>query len=347
VTGPFLKSGMTRSEAYFLTLFRAATLRAAVERAANHQRQVLFEEATPIPVPVEKLAALAGLRIAGCIEGARCEEGRLLPTKGGFLVQLKEGLTLARRRFALAHELGHTFFYRDDGKGPRHQVGVVSGQERRAEERICNLFAGAFLMPASGVRAVFARAPDNSPWAVLALLDRACRRLQVSPDALIIRLGSLELDFGSYLVLCFRYRENEITGRDPRLRIAAWCALGGLRRKLCTWRNRSARGIGLESAEALFEAWRGQLSGGVERDGGRYVWDATSGLRRLVEGTEVCANEKITVDLVGYGRWQKRTLHIASASCLYAWRGCGAREAYVVAAVSLVEGPGALTSVQG
>ncbi len=70
------------------------------------------------------------------------------------------GLSLGRRRFTIAHELGHAFFERSGPNCPRR------GKEL---ERICDLFAVELLMPREQTASVV---DDPGPRSVLTLADR-------------------------------------------------------------------------------------------------------------------------------------------------------------------------------
>jgi hypothetical protein len=76
-------------------------------------------------------------------------EGVLAPVRGGFKVFLQDNFvsnpgTRIRRRFTLAHELVHTFFYRLENNLPRPIKGAPRGARL---ERLCQLGAGEILVP--------------------------------------------------------------------------------------------------------------------------------------------------------------------------------------------------------
>ncbi len=139
------------------------------------------------------------------------------------MVQLRSDATHLRRRFSIAHEVAHTLFYEQTAKGLRHRIGILSKEELAAEERICNAFASALLMPASRLQDSLVSIPLNSASHVLSLLDQTARRFQVSLPALVSRLNQVQLASSQYIVLCFRFTENQYTGRDARLRVDSHC----------------------------------------------------------------------------------------------------------------------------
>jgi Zn-dependent peptidase ImmA (M78 family) len=192
-------NSLTRSEHYFLDLFKSTTLDDAIEKAADTTRRQLREGTETIPIDVFRIAADRQVRVSNDLLGNSCEEGLLIPTKGGYRVRLKKSATESRRRFSLAHELGHTFFYRDSGSGPRHQIGVLNTREKSAEERICNLFASALLMPSQQFREHFSNLPTNHPSQLLDRLESTARNFRVSLPALFQRLRSIAIDGPSYI----------------------------------------------------------------------------------------------------------------------------------------------------
>lgn len=71
------------------------------------------------------------------------EDGRLDRSASGWIVRLGSAPSFGRERFTLAHEIGHL-------------VLAHYGEERTDEERWCDRFAGATLLPGDWVRGHFA-----------------------------------------------------------------------------------------------------------------------------------------------------------------------------------------------
>lgn len=76
-------------------------------------------------------------------------EGVLAPVRGGFKVFLQENFVAdpgvrIRRRFTLAHELAHTFFYRLENDLPKPIKGAPRGARL---ERLCQFGASQILLP--------------------------------------------------------------------------------------------------------------------------------------------------------------------------------------------------------
>jgi Zn-dependent peptidase ImmA (M78 family) len=151
--------------------------RADALRAEYH---ALFGGTAELPVPVEAIAEdLLGLRI---VEEPLAVSGLLYPADR--LIVLNADESPVRRRFTLAHEIGHWVCQCLEGTGApvfcRHQDVAVSAD--RALEREANLFAAELLMPADAVAALHAEAPGE-----------LTGRLAVSGPALGWRLYNLGL----------------------------------------------------------------------------------------------------------------------------------------------------------
>jgi Zn-dependent peptidase ImmA (M78 family) len=151
--------------------------RAHALRADYHAR---FRGVPELPVPVESIAVdLLGLRI---VERPLEASGLLYPAER--LVVLNADESLVRRRFTLAHELGHWVCQCLEGaKAPvfcRHQD--VSMTTDRALEREANIFAAELLMPSEAVASLYDAEPQSLG-----------ERLGVSAPALGWRLYNLGL----------------------------------------------------------------------------------------------------------------------------------------------------------
>ena len=113
--------------------------------------------------------------------------GELRKLRDGLVVFLLPNLTKTRRRFTLAHELGHAFFERT-GRRPHPS---------RELERLCDKFAAEFLMP----RRVFVTHAGRHP-----NLTRVHELCQILETGLLSTLGRVS-DI-------YRYRAIELRGSE-------------------------------------------------------------------------------------------------------------------------------------
>lgn len=150
--------------------------------AALLRRHLATFPGMPVPVPVEAIAEdLLGLRVRE--EPDLTASGMLVPAERLVLVNASE--SALRRRFTLAHEIGHWALHCSGIAPPPilcRAVGLRPGADAR--EREANVFAADLLMPEDDVRAARADEPD-----VAALAER----FGVSPEAMGWRLFNLGL----------------------------------------------------------------------------------------------------------------------------------------------------------
>src|SRR4051812_16306408 len=78
---------------YFLDRFGAATLHGAVERAATRLRPHVLpglENTGPSPVDLKPILDQLRIRVGPDLDGSDAPAGRLVPTRDGFIVRLKQ-----------------------------------------------------------------------------------------------------------------------------------------------------------------------------------------------------------------------------------------------------------------
>lgn len=138
-----------------------------------------------IPVPVEAIAEdLLGLSVE---DEELPVSGMLLPAERRIWLNAREARdSPGRRRFTLAHELGHWVCQCLEGRGVPVMCRPqdVSANTDRALEREANVFAAELIMPEAAVRAQFDKASSIEACAV---------SFAVSPPAIQWRLYNLDL----------------------------------------------------------------------------------------------------------------------------------------------------------
>lgn len=323
---------ITKTVEYFLKRYRRATISEAAEVAAQRERESLLtgcEEFCKIPVDIIKIAERRGLALGEHLDDAVGRDGATFARNAGLVVKTAVDKAVKNNRFTIAHEIGHDLFR----QGTRHEVSILSRKEREAEERICEKFAAALLMPPGHFRHLMGRVSGEEPWDILMGLEDVARRFGVSLPALISRAGHVRSPTDlSCVLLYLAYFPNRRTGMDPRLRVRICCPLdtmGNVR----TWYNRSARGLNFRSAETLFASWANMLGSEPEATGGRYVLDASNTLTRAKAETLLWVAEEMPFSVKTNGKWKEETLPVRAASCLYARRGWREHAAYVVCVI--------------
>lgn len=110
-------------------------------------------ELGPPPIDIERLVSQLG--VDQVIEAHLIEDGRMERSEGLTRIIVREGLSRERRRFTIAHELCHALLSdpRSELVATRHVIG------RDEEERFCEDFAAALLLPWAWVRSVAYKRP--------------------------------------------------------------------------------------------------------------------------------------------------------------------------------------------
>jgi Zn-dependent peptidase ImmA (M78 family) len=129
------------------------------------------------PVPLERLAAAYG--VDSIVRSVMIEDGRLEQRNGRTVIFLREGSMATRQRFTLAHELGHLMLAKPDEDFTARRMW--SGPDR--EERFCDQFAAAVLLPRDWVIAQFGGAPER-----LSVVRKLARTAEASLSASLLRL---------------------------------------------------------------------------------------------------------------------------------------------------------------
>jgi hypothetical protein len=310
----------TQSEQYFLDRFGAASLGTAAEMAARE-----FDPDRRPPVNVADIVAKKGIRVRIDSKSPPSVEARLVPLRHSIAIDVKQGVTASRRRFSLAHELGHTIFYRRTANGFSHRIGIASDDERQAEEKICNLFAETLLIPRGLIDEVFVRSATAHPNAIINAIEKTAQACDVSPLVVLCRLNTLGLEGLPFIAICSQYRLRKSNGANGRLRVEYWFPFAWPRR-LYIARGRSMDGLALRSPISLFESWRVL----PRTTSGRFALKLDS---ELTTGTEACAHEfpeAFRVSAVVDGKWHETVFPVRVANYLYARRDSTDEDAYVI-----------------
>lgn len=129
------------------------------------------------PIDVEELARRMGI---DAIKTARMfEDGRLEQDGRHATIYLRERLPATRRRFTIAHELGHRLLLHPRAPAQRYRHRLVHDKE----ERFCDDLAAAMLLPRDWVSTNFATAPCR-----LATVRHLATGTQTSLSASVVRL---------------------------------------------------------------------------------------------------------------------------------------------------------------
>lgn len=131
------------------------------------------------PVDLNKVAKLMG--VTRIIPRKQVEEGRLERNRAGTLIYVRAGSSFARRRFTIAHEIGHLLL-----SGDNEALQAYRSRTRTTEERFCDDFAAALLIPSDWVSSQFNHLPRN-----LDTVRRLATHASVSLAAAAVRLNEI------------------------------------------------------------------------------------------------------------------------------------------------------------
>jgi len=111
----------------------------------------------------------------------------------------KNESNLGRKRFTIAHELGHYILHSDKplfiDKTPKVMFrNSASSSGEQLQEREANHFAAALLMPIKLIKEEIDNAPEN----VTNPIEYLAKKFKVSEQAMTFRLANLGYDIGLY-----------------------------------------------------------------------------------------------------------------------------------------------------
>jgi hypothetical protein len=321
----------TRTARFFLDKYGKATIQAAVEAAVAKERIDLLPsmaDYAQIPVDLEQIAKQKNITLSMNKERTSIGEAELLAKEDGLHLRTYAIDSKLRRRLSIAHEIGHSLFL----QGQRHEIGILSRKEIETEEIICFMFASALIMPLKVIKGVLSDiSKKENPWEILALLENAARRMQVSLPALIVRINGLTPHAHHHpplIILCLRHFANPKTGALPCLRVDFCSSLGSLK-DTRTWHNKRVTGINLHSANDLFSMWRQRLGASGEPTGGRYTLQ-DGNIVRAMNKTLQWVQTSVLFDVREEDKWKKMEVLMQCASCLYAAKGWHENLSYII-----------------
>lgn len=149
----------------------------AIDRLATWLLERLGFDPRP-PIPIESVAIALGVDQIHRL--SLVEDGRLEQRGGRTTIFLRDDVALTRQRFTLAHEIGHLVL-----AGPERELVArrMEGVRFSSEERFCDQFAAALLMPSEWIRSEFSRADPQ-----LGIARNLADRSESSLSASVVRL---------------------------------------------------------------------------------------------------------------------------------------------------------------
>lgn len=171
-------------------------------KAVSKAKQLLRQsDISKPPVDVERLARLEGLRVVE--EQLESEISGMLYREGGHaVIIINQNDAPVRKRFSIAHELGHYHLHASSSVFVDRRVRFrdsTSSQGTIKEEIEANNFAAELLMPEIYVlqEAVRLRERRRAPLSDEELIEELAKIFQVSRQAMEVRLANLG-ELGTY-----------------------------------------------------------------------------------------------------------------------------------------------------
>ncbi len=167
-------------------------------RAKQMAKKILAESNSKAPVDVEALAKTHGIPVE---QQAYDDEvsGMLVVKDGKAIISINKKHSDNRKRFSIAHELGHYFLHKNLAN-VFVDKSIVFLRDKKAsdgtqlQEIEANVFAAELLMPESDLRAKVKKNPlDLENPKDFKKLESIAKKFKVSSQALTIRLTRLGL----------------------------------------------------------------------------------------------------------------------------------------------------------
>jgi hypothetical protein len=182
------------------------------------------------PFSPERVALLRNVKR---IEDAQIKNiSELVPIKGGFIIRLNpqvitgslmhdskiNGQSLRSRRFTIAHEIGHTYFYKLTSQIPSRPFNDYGSAP---EERLCDIFATELLMPNqrffSDAKKLIKKIGNH-----VEAISKLGSLYKITPQPIVLRLYELGiLDKKRHVAIKWNYMSNpnEPQKQNVKLRI--------------------------------------------------------------------------------------------------------------------------------
>ncbi len=187
-------------------------LKESVKAAIKFEVGRLWTASGRLGPPFDPLRIASFRRVTEIAEVSLARDAALVPGPMGFQLKLRPGLGNHRRRSAIAHEIGHTFFYNLRPTVPEH---AIRRSERNLsndhEEWLAQRIGREILIPSAALE----RELDLLDCPSIVAFGTLCERFDVSPDIMAWRLFR---DLGAWDVLFVlataRGRALDFTPRD-------------------------------------------------------------------------------------------------------------------------------------
>jgi Zn-dependent peptidase ImmA (M78 family) len=162
-------------------------------------------------IPFQPDAIAPFRRVKEIVETELSIDAMLIPEIGGFVIKIKRSLHPFKKRFACAHELGHTFFFNIDVDPPQREFQYQKSSYWVQEDSACAI-AREILVPLFSVRPIIEKEEISPSISALRYLSAL---YQVSFDVLRYKLVN-DAALWDCIILTSTLSEGKIVtkGRD-------------------------------------------------------------------------------------------------------------------------------------
>lgn len=186
------------------------TAKKAILDAATYLRYET--EQTIPPIRLDPIKQLFHINEGALLHSRLASEALVVPTAGGFILRLRENLHSYRRRFSIAHEIGHTFFYDISRDPPTRLVShATSGGFSKKEEGVCSAFAVELLLP----RDLLLADLQVCRYGELETILNFSRRYEVSAEAVVRTLMS-DVSYLETCVAIFKAGHSQLSSTSSK-----------------------------------------------------------------------------------------------------------------------------------
>lgn len=144
---------------------------------------------TEVPIPIEHIAYLLGLRISRAPSTEF--SGLLLRKDGKALIGVNSSEAQVRQRFTIAHEIGHFVLHPQKDAFVDFRQSTPAREVRPTRERQADMFAAALLMPRRALLKDFRRLSGDVH--VESITKTLSKRYFVSKEAMRFRLLNIKV----------------------------------------------------------------------------------------------------------------------------------------------------------
>ena len=164
--------------------------------------------------------------VAQVVSKATVGSASIVPKNGHYVIYVNQSLPLLPQRFAIAHEIGHTYWFAPGGTAsPLSPLQWTLGRDPNIEV-LCNRFAAALLLPRSSIVETLSCNLGHIDSPPLSQIPKIARAHWVA-EQLVARRLFFEILSSRLAVICLRRERGDCIDRSAGSWQISWAALPG------------------------------------------------------------------------------------------------------------------------